>query len=130
MERHEIIGRLYQDSPLFYTREQFERTLDGWQIHEVYGASGIAGVVITRGPEFHFAKWDPAYQVSRADLRRWPGELIEQHGYAITRTPKYDKRQQRFNERLGFERVGEDEYDIHYRITRLRVKDTSCPSQQ
>lgn len=128
MERREIIDRLYQDSPLFSAREQFEQTLDGWDIQEVHGANGIAGVVVSKGPEFHFAKWDPAYQVTREDLRRWPGELIAAHGYALTRTPKEDARQRRFNERLGFVAVGEDEYDVHYRITAFRHKEQPCLS--
>lgn len=123
MTHDQIIDRLWADSPLFLSREAFERTLEGWEIHRVEGPLGLAGVVITKGPEFHYAKFDPAYQVTRSDLRRWPGELVERYGYAITRTPKEDTRQQRFNERLGFERVGEDEYDIHYRINRFRVKD-------
>lgn len=121
MTRTEIIDRLWADSELFLNREEFERRLEGWEIHEVHGVETLAGVVLTNGPEFHFVKWDPTFQVRREILRRWPGELIEKYGYAKTRTPKEDTRQQRFNERLGFERVGEDEYDIHFRITRSRI---------
>jgi hypothetical protein len=127
MTEAEIIDRLWQDSPLFLTREQFGQTLQGWEIHRVHGAAGLAGVVITKGPEFHFSKFDPHYQVTRADLARWPGDLIAKYGYALTRTPKDDTRQHRFNARLGFVKVGEDQYDIHLRITRMRGKDQSCP---
>jgi hypothetical protein len=130
MNRAALIEMLWADSVLFVPREEFEQLLDGWEITPVYGANGLAGAVVTKEAEFHFAKFDPTYQVTRADLRRWPGELIERYGYALTRTPRHDTRQQRFNERLGFVRVGEDEYDIHYRIERLRVKESACPSQQ
>lgn len=123
MHRNDIIDRLWQDSPLFLTREAFQRTFDGWDFHEVEGDTAGLAVVVTRGPEFHFAILEDGFQVTRAHLRRWPGELIARHGYAQTRTPKEDARQLRFNRRLGFEVIGEDAYDVHQRITRLRVKD-------
>lgn len=123
MDRAQIIDLLWDDSPLFLSREAFAEALSAWEIHLVESLNGLAGVVITKGPEFHFKKLDPSYQVTRADLRRWPGELIAKYGYAHTRTPRDDLRQQRFNERLGFRRTGEDQYDIHYRITHLRVKE-------
>jgi hypothetical protein len=128
MERAQIIDRLWEESPLFLTREQFEQTLLGWKLEVVHGPSGVAGVVVSKGAEFHFSKWDASFPIGRDILRRWPGELIAKYGYALTRTPKEDTRQRRFNERLGFEAVGEDQFDIHYRITRLRVKETSCRS--
>lgn len=128
MTEAQIIERLWLESPLFLTRAEFEQSLQGWQIETVQGPAGVAGVVLSKGPEFHFAKFDAAFQVTREILRRWPGELIERHGYALTRTPKEDTRQRRFNERLGFQAVGEDEFDVHYRITRMRGKDQSCQS--
>lgn len=127
MQRAAIIDRLWEDCPLFLTRSEFERTLDGWDIEEVRDDNGMA-VVVSKGAEFHFQILDHGFQVTREHLRRWPGALIAKYGYAVTRTPKDDERQIRFNRRLGFEVVGEDDFDYTMRITHLRVKDTTCPS--
>jgi hypothetical protein len=116
----DIIGRLWEDSPLYLSREEFQQSLDGWTLDPVEHEGKVVGVFVVKGPHFHFAKFDPSYQAGRSILRRYPGELIRQHGYACTLTPKEDERQQRFNERLGFYRTGEDEYDIHYRIDAMR----------
>lgn len=125
----DLMGRLWADSPLFLTREEFEKSLEGWTLDPIRDAAGNAAVLfVVNGPRFHFAKFDPAYQAGREILRKYPGELIERYGYALTSTPKEDARQRRFNERLGFFQVGEDEHDIHYRIEKLKVKDKSCQS--
>lgn len=124
----DLIGKLWEDSPLFLTREEFERALQDCSLEPVEHEGRIVGVFVVKGPEFHFAKWDPTYQAGRDILRKYPGEIIKRHGYALTRTPKQDTRMQRFNERLGFVRVGEDEWDVHYRIEQLRVKEAPCQS--
>lgn len=126
--RTRCVDLLFACTPLFLTREQFEQTLDGWEIDPVLRADGsIAAVFVVKGPEFHFAKFDGLH-ASRAHLKKYPGELIAQYGYALTKTPKTDTRMQRFNERLGFYRVGEDDWDIHYRIDQLRKKEPPCQS--
>lgn len=121
MGRSEVIDRLWADSELFLSREQFERSLAGWDIEQLQGDNGVAVVVLVNGPEFHFTIWQPGFRVTRDHLRRWPGEIIARHGYAITRTPKEDARQLRFNRRLGFVPVGEDEFDVIQRIDKLRL---------
>lgn len=123
----DLIGKLWADSPLFLTRAEFEKTLEGWTLEPVYKDGEVAVVFVVKGPEFHFQKFDPSYQAGREILRRYPGELIARYGYALTRTPKDDTRQQRFNERCGFFRIGEDENDIHYKIDNFRIKERSCP---
>jgi hypothetical protein len=123
----DLIGRLWQDSPLFLTRAEFEKSLEGWTLDPVYGADmNMVGVFLVNGPKFHFSKFDPSYQAGRDILRKYPGSLIAKYGYALTSTPKEDVRQRRFNERLGFFQVGEDEFDIHYKIDKLRVKERPC----
>lgn len=116
----DLIGKLWQDSPLFLTRAEFEKTLEGWTLEPIYKDGEVAVVFVVKGPEFHFSKLDPSYQAGREILRRYPGELIARYGYALTRTPKDDVRQMRFNSRLGFFVIGEDEYDLHLRIEKLR----------
>lgn len=106
---------------LFITREQFEQGLQGWHIDPVENERGtIAAVFVSRGPVFHFAKFDKALRCTKAHLRKYPGELIQRHGYAFTTTPKDDTRQIAFNKRIGFFVVGEDEHDYHMRIEKLR----------
>ena len=125
--RDQCIDLLFADTPLFLTREQFEQSLDGWTLDPVFRTDcSICLIFVSRGPEFHFAKFGADIQISRAHLKKYPGSLIEKYGYALTKTPLADRRQQRFNERLGFYRIAEDEYDIHYRIDHLRKKESSC----
>jgi hypothetical protein len=124
----DLIDRLWQDSPLFLARDEFAKTLEGWTLEPVEHDGEVVGVVVVNGPRFHFAKFTPEFQVGRSILRKYPGELVARHGFAETSTPKDDTRQQRFNERLGFRKVGEDAFDIHYRITELRG--SQCQSSQ
>ena len=121
--RAECIALLFEQTPFYDTLEKFTQSLDGWELDIVEADGEIAGVFVVRGPEFHFAKFSDM-PATRAHLKKYPGLLIEQYGYAVTKTPKTDTRQQRFNERLGFYKTGEDEYDIHYKIDILRRK--SC----
>ena len=124
----DLIARLWKDSPLFLTLEQFTQGLQGWELDPIQGPEGIAGVIVHRGPEFHFAKFDPAFQVGRSILQKYPGDLIARYGYAETKTPIDDARQQRFNARLGFVEVSRDDLDITYRINRMRGQE--CQLQQ
>ena len=116
----DLIAALWKDSPLFLTLEEFTRGLEGWQLDPIPGPQGVAGVVVHKGPQFHFAKFDPSFQVGRDILKRYPGELIARYGYAETKTPIDDTRQQKFNQRLGFFVTGQDEFDLHMRIEKLR----------
>lgn len=125
--RQKCIDLLFSCTPLFLTREQFDHAHEGWTLDPVCRPDGSIGIIfVSKGPEFHFAKFGTDIQATRAILQKYPGELIAQHGYALTKTPKTDTRQQRFNQRLGFYPVGEDEWDIHYRIDQLRKKVTPC----
>lgn len=124
----DLIARLWKDSPLFLTLEQFTQGLQGWELDPIQGPEGIAGVIVHRGPEFHFAKFDRAFQVGRSILQKYPGDLIARYGYAQTKTPIDDTRQQRFNQRLGFVEVARDDLDITYQIHRMRGQ--QCQLQQ
>ncbi len=120
LAREELLDLLWQDSPFYLTREDFAASLEGWKLEPVMQDDRLAVVFVVNGPEFHFHKADPAYQCTRETLRRFPGELIARYGYALTKTPIEDRRQLRFNERLGFYRTGEDEEFVHLRIDQLR----------
>lgn len=125
----DLIGLMWQDCPLFISRAQFEESLRDWTLEPVEQDGRVIGCFVVRGAHLHFAKFD-ATPVGRQHLTRLQ-QLIDQHGYAETSTPRDDTRQQRFNERLGFERIGGDAIYIHYRILRLRgKKGTTCLQSQ
>lgn len=129
--RQQCIDLLFSVTPLYLSREEFEQTLEGWTIDPVLRDDGSIGIIfVSKGPEFHFAKFGTDIQASRAILQKYPGELIATHGYALTKTPLTDRRQQRFNERLGFYRIGEDQFDVIYRIDQLRKKEPPCQLSQ
>lgn len=128
-QRQQCIDLLFADTPLFLTREQFEQSLDGWTLDPVLREDGSIGIIfVSKGPEFHFQKFGTDIQATRAILKKYPGEIIARHGYALTKTPKTDTRQARFNRRLGFFVTGEDEFDFHMRIDHLRKKEPPCQS--
>jgi hypothetical protein len=117
----DIIGRLLEDSPLFLTREQFEKSLEGWSVEPVEREGTVIGCYLIKGPELHFSKFDDA-PVGRVHLQRL-ASLIAEHGHATTRTPLDDQRMLRFNQRIGFYETGRDQYDAHLRIDHLRAKE-------
>src|SRR5690348_9582190 len=101
---------------VFITREEFERDLEGWTIEPVEHGGELAGAFVTRGPELHFSIFKPL-PVSIKLIRAHVDPIIDKYGFIQTRTPKDATRQHRFNERIGFERAGESEFFIHYKMT-------------
>jgi hypothetical protein len=45
---------------------------------------------------------------------------FDAYGNVTTRTPKHETRQHRFNRAIGFVATGEDEYDVFYKLDRIR----------
>jgi hypothetical protein len=113
----QIIDSLWQRvAPhVFITREQFLRSLEGWEM-----VRDDAFVAFVRGPEFHYSAIEPGKSLSRRAIRAFLEKIIAREGYALTRTPRDDTRQQRFNELIGFRAAGIDEFFIHYRIEKVR----------
>lgn len=104
----------------FLSKQQFVYGMEGWKISPVWIGGEIAFVTATNGPAFHFQSMGTGHKLSRGMITDFLGKIIAEHGYATTRTPKDDERQNRFNRLFGFTAVGEDTFDIHYRIERLR----------
>lgn len=122
MERAEILDRLWEkvEPILFIPKSDFVRNIEGW-IVDVVEIDGVPSFITTvKGPDFHFDTLDTGRQITRKMIADFLAPIIAQHGYAATKTPHEDVRQHRFNRILGFEVVGQDEYDIHYRISRVR----------
>lgn len=115
----ELIWRQVSEH-LFVTREQFMAELDQWEIEpRVLPDGAIAGGVMRKGPAFHFFTFGKV-SITRQMMREALAPQFERYGYVTTRTPKVDERQHRFNRLMGFVATGEDEYDVHYRLDRIR----------
>lgn len=96
---------------VFCSREEYFKALEGWIITE-----GEYGMRLNLGPEFH---WLPCGRLSKSAIRECIQPLIDQYGFALTRTDH--PKQQRFNEKIGFYRIGENGDEILYRIDALKV---------
>lgn len=104
---------------LFMSREQFFAHLDGWTIEpfEVDGEPAFA--MLTKGAEFHLVTFKTGRRFPMKAFMKRLRTMLDEHGYATTRTPKIGEDQQhRINERFGFVPIGEDWLDIHYRLDR------------
>lgn len=103
---------------LFITKEAFLGNLDGWEIKAVDHGGELIAILVTNGAEMHFQ--GTGRPIPRKIVFGVLQKIIDQHGYALTKTPKDQIRQHRFNTLIGWKAVGEDTYDIHYRIDALR----------
>ena len=99
---------------VFCSREDFEASLAGCDVRQVVRGGKIVAVLIYRGPEFHFVPTSD-YRITRRDIMDALGVAMRQYGHVTTRTPIDDVRQQRFNERFGFVRTGEDDEYVFYK---------------
>jgi hypothetical protein len=112
---------------LYCTKADFITGLAGWEISSVEINGELAFIFAQRGAQFHFQSLTKGGRISMSMIREHLQPIIDEYGYAETRTPHEDKRQHRFNRLFGFEVVGRDDYDVHYRIERL-PRSASCPS--
>jgi hypothetical protein len=121
MERGELLDILWtQAEPiLFITREEFDAAKMGWDIRGFEIDGQLAIITVQKGPEFHFTTLGTGKKIPLRMMKEFLVPIIQEHGFAFTRTPHEDTRQQRFNRRFGFVQVGEDALDIHYRLERL-----------
>lgn len=117
----DIRDRLWEQAEphLFIAKDEFLKNLDGWEIKPVEVDGELAFATLVKGPAFHFQSFGTRHPISLRMIKEFLRTLIDQHGYATTKTPKEDTRQHRFNRLLGFQAVGEDEFDIHYRIEKI-----------
>jgi len=120
----DFIEALWQkaSAQLFITREQYVASLEGWEIEPVEIDGVPAFLFLTKGPELHYASLDTGHRIplKRFADRIW--QVVDQHGYLVTKTPKDDVRQQKINKHFGCVVTGWDDYDIHFRLER-----PACP---
>lgn len=102
---------------LFMPKEQYLEELRTYAIEPVHRDGLLLGAILRKEAELHFVTFKAA-PIPRQVVREALAPQFEAFGYVTTRTPKVDSRQHRFNRLVGFRPVGEDEYDVHYRLRR------------
>lgn len=130
MTRSEMIDLLWDLKPqlFFVTKEKFVAALDGWTISPWEIGGELTLIVLTKGPELHFTTLGTGRAIPRAVVRDIVQRIIDREGYVTVKTPKLEERQQRFNRAIGFRQIGEDEYDVHFRMDRFgRDRSAPCP---
>lgn len=127
MQIEDLIWRQASET-LFITREQYLDQLRAYSIEPVQRDGVLVGAVLRKGPEFHFTTFGTGLPITRAMIRDCLAPQLAEYGYVETRTPKLGHdRQHRLNGKLGFVRIGEDEYNVLYRLDRGRSAERSTP---
>lgn len=119
---------------VFLSREEFFAELDEWGIEALTVDGKAAFALKTRGPEFQLVDLKTGAAFPMEDFRRRLGQMLEVHGYVTTRAQKWELEdisllveledvkatgsRHRFLRGMGFSRTGEDQYDVHYRLSR------------
>ncbi len=122
MTREQLIDRLWANAEphVYISKAEFVANLADWHVYDITREDGLVAIVCEKGPEFHFQPGGEGAHISRRIARGVVQNLIDTHGHAVTKTPLHMLKQQRFNEAFGFEVTDRDEYDVHYRITKIR----------
>lgn len=97
---------------------EFAISTDGWDVKPVFRDGYLVAVLKFQGPEFHFHSFGKRSFTRAEMMSEIFTPLWNEYGFARTKTPIEDTRQQRFNERFGFRRIGRNEHEIHYQIDR------------
>ena len=92
----------------------FMDVLSEWVVTPIMIDDVLAFATVTRDREFHFVSFGHKKRLSFKMGREWLTPILEQYGSVITKTPKEDLRQRRFNEAVGFVPCGEDEKFVNY----------------
>lgn len=128
--RRDILDRLWAvaEPTVFISKEAFVNNLDGWDITPITIDEELAFVFLVKGNALHFHTMGTGHKMTMKIIRLIFQPIIDKYGFVTTRTPKEETRQHRFNAVMGWKAVGEDEYDIHYRIDSLmRDRNRNAP---
>ncbi len=123
MNKAEIAEKIWSqvEGGLFVSRKEFLSSLDDWQITLQEIAGEIAGATLNRGPEFHFVSFGMRKMVPPGLMKACLQPIIDKHGFVLTKTPKEDVRQHRFNLLIGFSVESTDDYFTYFRMERLKL---------
>lgn len=104
---------------LYISRDQFMASLDGWRMEVLGVADAPAFVFLIKGPEFHFDTLGTGLGAPMKKFREIIQAIIDEHGYATTRAPIDDTKQQKLNRIFGFVETRRDHLDVHFRIEKF-----------
>lgn len=99
------------------TADFWKQSLSGFAVQPV--AHGV--VLLHSGPEVHVAAIPSVRKrwFSRRLVREWLKPILDQYGHLTTSVSPSNPIGQKFVEGIGFERTGETESAISYRLVRL-----------
>lgn len=131
--RQEILDRVWAEvePKVFISKETFLNNLDGWEIIPIHIESELAFVFMVKENALHFHTMGTGHKMTMAIIRQVFQPILDKYGFVTTRTPKEETRQHRFNAVMGWKVIGEDEYDIIYRIDSLmrdKTRNAKCRS--
>lgn len=123
MTTEEIIERMWRDVEpnVFISRAEFVASLDGWTITPRAIDGVIAGATLTNGAAFHFVSFGKRKRIPAALMAECLRPILAEHGHVLTRTPKDDARQSRFNRLIGFVAESSDEFWTYFKLEKLRL---------
>lgn len=101
---------------VFVTRREYEHALRDWTVRGYEFDGRLSFATLVNGPEFHICMLRPDYNFTTRVVASLFRPILRQFGYLVTRTPKNETRQIRFNKAAGFREIGEDEFFFHYRM--------------
>lgn len=125
----DVVEKIWQQvNPATYvSRQEFVSGLEGWVITPRDIDGETIGATLVRGAEFHFVTFGLRKAFPSALIAECLQPIIDQHGFVVTRTPKEDVRQRRFNTLIGFRVVSEDEYYVNFHLNQLNLhRGKSC----
>lgn len=131
MDRSEISEKIWEHvgPSVFQSRQDFMNDLAAWEIKPRMVDGQLIGATLQNGPEFHFITLGKRKVLTAALITECLQPIIDEHGYVTTKTPKEDERQRRFNQLIGFDGVGEDEFYTYFRMERLNLhRGNQCQS--
>lgn len=94
-----------------------ESMLD-WRFLPMYVDGRVCFALMVRGPEFHVLSLRTGAPFPMKLFRSMLDDLVQECGYACTRTPLHEAKQHRVNAMLGLKIVKTDELDVYYRLDR------------
>lgn len=129
MKTEDIVEKIWQqvNPTIFASRQDFVSGLEGWDIvpRDIDGST--IGATLTRGPEFHFVTFGLRKTFPSSLISECLQPILDKHGFVVTRTPKDDIRQRRFNALIGFRVMSEDEYYVNFHMDQLHLhRGKSC----
>lgn len=123
VEHLDLIEKIWQHvGPKTYEcRDDFIDGLGGWTItaREIDGQ--LAGATLENGAEFHFVTFGIRKSFPATLIAECLQPILDKHGFVVTRTPKEDIRQRRFNILIGFREVSADEFYINFHMNQLNL---------